>query len=330
MSEAAYAQAEGLLEGKPKTSRSKPKDLNFTRARVARLVRRSPEVMVKITGNAKGGGHLKSHLEYITRKGKLDAEDERGTLISGREDVAEVAQEWTQDSGKRKSNTRDSTNIVLSMPAMTDPEAVRAAAREFAKDTFAHNYQYLFVLHKDVDHPHVHLTIKNLGYDGTRLHVKKGDPQIWREAFAEKLRQQGIDAEATARAPRGVVRKPIRQAILALRKRGKRPEVDEAKVRAALKELTEGAKEGRGWEEKIKTRQTEVRRSWLVIAKELAKSPEPTDQALSTEVLNFVKTMPPLKTERHEIQEKLASQLRRGQNTGQLRNPNTQDQEQTR
>ena len=40
MSETAYAQAEGLLEGEPKTSRSKPKNLHLTRARVARVVRR--------------------------------------------------------------------------------------------------------------------------------------------------------------------------------------------------------------------------------------------------------------------------------------------------
>lgn len=328
MSDTAYAQAEGLLEGDPKTSRSKAKNLNLTRARVARVVRRTPEVMVKITGNAKGGGHLKTHLDYITRKGKLDAENERGSVISGREDVAEVAGEWTQDGGKRKRDTRDSTNIVLSMPALTDPEAVKAAAREFAKETFAHNYQYLFVLHKDVDHPHVHLTVKNHGYDGTRLHVKKGHPQIWRETFAEKLRGQGLEAEATARAPRGVVRKPTPQAVLALRKRGERPKVDEAKVRAAIKELTEGTKEGREWEEKIKTRQTAVRQSWLTVAKELAKSPVPADQELAAEVLVFVKTMPALKTERHEIQEKLASQLRQVQTSKQA--PTKNDPEQTR
>lgn len=328
MSETAYAQAEGLLEGKPKTSRSKPKNLNLTRARVARVVRRTPEVMVKITGNTKGGGHLKTHLEYITRKGKLDAEDERGSIVSGREDVAEVAEEWILDGGKRKRETRDSTNIVLSMPALTDPEAVKAAAREFAKETFAHNHQYLFVLHKDVDHPHVHLTVKNLGYDGTRLHVKKGHPQIWRETFAEKLRGQGIEAEATARAPRGVVRKPTRQAVLALRKRGERPQVDEAKVRAALKELTEGTKEGRAWEDKIKTRQTATRQTWLSVAKELAQSPEPKDQDLAAEVVSFVKNMPALKTERHEIQEKLAIQLRQVKTSQQIQTKT--DPEQTR
>ena len=134
MSDTAWGLAEALLEGKVKISRSKPKNLKVARARVARVVRRTPEVMVKITGNSKGGEHLKTHLEYITRKGKLDAEDERGSIVSGREDVDEVAQEWIQDGGKRNRNTRDSTNIILSMPPGTDPEGVKKAAREFAKD----------------------------------------------------------------------------------------------------------------------------------------------------------------------------------------------------
>ena len=45
--------------------------------------------------------------------------------------------------------------------------------------------------------PHVHLTIKNLGFDGKRLHVKKGLPQIWREHFACELERLGVAAEAT-------------------------------------------------------------------------------------------------------------------------------------
>lgn len=312
MSEKAYGLAEGILKGDIKTSAKKPKDLKLLRARVSRVVKRSPEVMVKITGNTKGGAHLKSHLDYITRKGKLDAEDERGSLVSGREEVSEVAEEWMQDGGRRKRDTRDSTNIILSMPPGTSPAAVKAATREFAKETFAANHQYLFVQHTDEKHPHVHLTVKNLGYDGTRLHVKKGDPQKWREQFAKQLRKQGVTAEATARAPRGVIRKPTGHAVLSLRKRGLRPMVDEAKVKAAIKELTEGTKEGRPWEEKIKERQTGVRQGWLSVAKELAQSPNPDDRHLAEEVMAFVKTMPALKTERHDIQAKIASDLKQG------------------
>ena len=107
MSDKAFGLAEGILEGDPKLSRQKPKDLNIIRRRVERVVKRRPEVMVKITGNTKGEAHLKSHLDYITRKGELEAENERGEIIDGRADVAEVAEEWMMDAGRRKKNTRD-------------------------------------------------------------------------------------------------------------------------------------------------------------------------------------------------------------------------------
>ena len=42
--------------------------------------------------------------------------------------------------------------------------------------------------------------------------MKKGDPQIWREGFAKELRARGVEAEATPRATRGVVKKGIDQA----------------------------------------------------------------------------------------------------------------------
>src|SRR3954454_22267046 len=54
------------------------------RAKLERIVRRAPEVMVKITGRTKGVAHLKSHLSYITRNGELDAETEQGATLAGR------------------------------------------------------------------------------------------------------------------------------------------------------------------------------------------------------------------------------------------------------
>ena len=84
-----------------------------------------------------------------------------------------------------------------------------AAAREFAKREFS-NHQYAMVLHTfetDPDphparHPHVHLTVKTAGFDGTRLNPRKSDLQRWREGFAEALREQGIDATTTSRLHR--------------------------------------------------------------------------------------------------------------------------------
>ena len=38
-------------------------------ARFIRVLRRAPEVMVKVTGRTRDGGHLKAHLDYISRNG---------------------------------------------------------------------------------------------------------------------------------------------------------------------------------------------------------------------------------------------------------------------
>ncbi len=51
------------------------------RARLDRIARRVPEVMVKITGRTRDGGHLKSHLAYIGRNGKLPLEGTDGERI---------------------------------------------------------------------------------------------------------------------------------------------------------------------------------------------------------------------------------------------------------
>jgi len=51
-------------------------------------------------------------------------------------------------------------------------------------------------------HPHVHLTVKTAGFDGTRLNPRKPDLQRWREGFAEALREHGIEATTTSRLHR--------------------------------------------------------------------------------------------------------------------------------
>jgi type IV secretory pathway VirD2 relaxase len=301
----------GLLEGPVKFKRSRDGGSGL-RKRAGRIARRAPEVMIKISGNAKGAGHVLSHLEYISRQGKVDLETEQGEILRGKEAVRQLHRHWTQDGGKRRKNTRDTTNIVLSMPAGTDAKKLKAAVRSFAKAQFGKNYQYVMAQHTDADHPHVHLTVKCLGFDGRRLQVKKGDPQIWRERFAEQLRYQGIEAEATPRAARGVIRKGVKQAIRHIRDKGGIPKVDKAKVRQVIEEARE---EGRGtvrpkpWEEKIRARQTLIRKGWLTAAQELHKSSDEQDNALAKALAGFVQDMPPLKTERHEIKERLVAQM---------------------
>jgi hypothetical protein len=96
------------------------------------------------------------------------------------------------------------------MPAGTSPNALFAAARDFAREEFALKHLYAMVLHTDQAHPHVHLVVRTLGEDGKRLRIRRNTLRQWRADFAHHLRARGIEANATPRAVRGLsnTRKP--------------------------------------------------------------------------------------------------------------------------
>lgn len=247
------------------------------RAQAKRVTSGTSEVMVKVTGFTKGAAHAKAHLDYISRHGKVELENDRGEIIKGKEEVKAFFQDWEKDFGdnKRHKGQRDTMSVILSMPASTDPEDVRQAARAFAKATFGKNHEYVMALHTDEPHPHCHITVKCRGFDGRMLHVAKGDPQLWRETFAEQLRDIGVAAEATPRRARGVVQKAENQIVRHIEKGDKThpprvPKVKAAKIKEAAQELTAEAKglpvPAKPWEEATKARQREIRRAWLAAA----------------------------------------------------------------
>ncbi|MBM7070744.1 relaxase/mobilization nuclease domain-containing protein [Shewanella sp. 202IG2-18] len=159
--------------------------------------KKPPEVMVKVSGFGYNSAHTMNHFDYISRNGKLELEDETGLIYQNQPNIHQLAKDWSNTDIQQRFKTRHNTHLVLSMPFGTEPKTVKQAVRSFAKKTFAENHQYVFALHTDTDSPHVHLTVKNLGFDGKRLHVRKGLPQIWREQFANELESLGIAAEAT-------------------------------------------------------------------------------------------------------------------------------------
>jgi type IV secretory pathway VirD2 relaxase len=271
------------------------------RAKLERIVRRAPEVMVKITGRTKDVAHLKSHLAYITRNGELDAETGQGAALTGRSGLKDLQQRWEDDAdldNKRRRDGSVSINIILSMPAGTDAVTVKDSARAFAIETFGYNHDYVFVQHLDDKHPHVHLTVRSLGHDGKRLNPRKADLQAWRERFAGELRLRGVAAEATPRRTRGRVRKADRGAVLAIRKRTVTPEVDRLAREAVLSEVRAGKTAKHPWDEQAKSRQEAIRRSYLNYAAELQRSGVPADSELARQVRQFVTDMPAVETRR--------------------------------
>src|SRR5689334_17892987 len=61
---------------------------------VATMLRRAPQVMVKVTGGGRGMKAITAHFRYISKNGRLEIEDERGQISSGREAVKELADDW--------------------------------------------------------------------------------------------------------------------------------------------------------------------------------------------------------------------------------------------
>jgi type IV secretory pathway VirD2 relaxase len=79
---------------------------------------------------------------------------------------------------------------------------VQWAAREFAQIELA-DHKYVMVLHDHQANPHVHISVRAESKHGKRLNPRKADLHRWRETFAGKLRERGVDAEATRQATRG-------------------------------------------------------------------------------------------------------------------------------
>ena len=145
------------------------------------------------------------------------------------------------------------------MPGRTPPEAVLAAAREFARLNFALQYRYAMVLHTDQAHPHVHLIVKaeHEHEPGRRLTIRKATLRQWREDFAACLRREGVAANATPAALRGRPRTskkdPIHQRLRSLAqyealpaeaKARMAPPVDSTFMRAKVQAVADEMKQG--------------------------------------------------------------------------------------
>ena len=275
-------------------------------ARLARVVARAPEVMVKITGRTKGEAHLQAHLAYICRDGSLPLEGRDGEQLIGLKEVRELGADWWAEEIRTRRDTPLSLSVVLSMPPGTSQMGVRDAARAFAAETFGERFDYVFALHTDAHHPHVHVAVRMLGRDGERLNPRKADLDRWRQTFARTLRDRNIQAEATPRRSRGVVRKPETMPIRKLRERYERsdgapaPRVLEAARDEAWRIARGEVKIDRPWETAIVERQKAVREAYLEEAASLQRATDGQSRVLARELKSFVGKMPRVATRRNE------------------------------
>lgn len=245
------------------------------RARIAAtVVRRAPQVMVKVTGGGRGIRAIAAHFRYISKHGRLDIKDEHGTTLSGRGAVHELAEDWRfggtlidEEGGPR----REAFNLMLSMPrGSAEPLYVLEAARRFAKAELA-DHKYVMVLHDHQAHPHVHISVRAESKHGHRLNPRKADLHRWRETFAEKLREQGINAEATRQATRGATRHY--------------PDLWRVKAAAEGRLRKPRGDHRRG--EAVDISRQEASEAWEQIAEALAKSGDVGDRELAAKIVRY-------------------------------------------
>ena len=297
----AYVRIGRGAPGRGGQGRPVPLSQAEARAKLERIVRKAPEVMVKVSGKQYGAHHLSEHFGYVARHGKLAVRSSEGEIIDDPKRLKEIAQDWAMLDEAMNEHGRDrptSLSLVLSMPGgSTDPETLQDAAQAFARILFEDNHAYMLALHTDTDHPHIHLTVATEGADGRRFNPRKADLHHMRETFAHELRARGIAAEATPRRARGHVQKRVRSAALHLDARigqeGRRLNMDELNVLRARAFAHARDEERRPQDVMALVRQKQIRGAYAEAAVALARTGEADVQALSDEIAGFLAAMPP-------------------------------------
>jgi hypothetical protein len=271
---------------------------------IARTVRYTPEVMIKISGGGQSAKAVAAHFNYLGRH-EFGIETDDGQCVNGKEsvnvliedleldlDAAELRSPYRGASGRKPAKLVH--NIVLSMPAGTPATGVVEASRTFAREQFALKHRYALVLHTDKPHPHVHLVVKALSEQGKRLNIRKETLREWRRKFASHLRGQGIAANATERVVRGVTKPQEGDGVYRAMRAGR-----STHMRARMESVGTELRAGGIHYEQDKMQALDTRRNvvrgWLGVREALRAN---NREGLANEVDRFLSGMPSPWTER--------------------------------
>jgi hypothetical protein len=287
-------------------------------AQVSRTVRGVPEAVVKVLSrDSNKFASVAKHLNYIGRHGELELETDDGDHLKDKDLGRRLTEDWDLDldEHRRQSGlaaTRGRTppklvhKLVFSMPPGTPSQSVLAAARKFLREEFALKHRYAFALHSDEAHPHVHATVKAVSEQGVRLHIKKATLRDWRRKFAQHLREQGIEANATERAVRGESRTNKIDGIYRAARRGASTHSRE-QVEAVAGELLKGGLRIEPGKIALVQTRKEVERGWRAVGEMLVIEGQ---IELAAQVRRFVDQMPPPRTEKERVAAGLVERVR--------------------
>lgn len=283
----------------------------FTAAQIEqirRTVRRTSEVMVKVTGGGATVGAVRAHVSYISQHGELRVATDEGQRVAHDSQNALLkdwhlersAGQYREPRGQKKTSRTVKLvhNVVLSMPAPTPPEKVLAAARIFAREKFGLKHRYAMAPHTHQQHPHVHLVIEAESEAGRRrLHIDKALLREWREDFARMMRDQGIAANATSRAVRGHSKRAVRDAAYRAKGRASSHAMRE-QLQSIARELSKTGTIRDPAHSTLAETQKAVVAGWMGVAAALDAQGEIT---LAGDVRCFAKRLPPVLTDRERL-----------------------------
>lgn len=176
--------------------------------------KKTPQVMVKISGSSKGCDKAQAHLNYIGRKGDVEVEDEQGVKYKG-DEQKQLLKSWEAmgiPSKDKEGQRKEAYHIVFSMPGGTNPDALKSAVKNLVQEEFS-GHNYFIAQHLDTDNPHCHVLLSASDDRGARLNPRKKDLHNYRVRFVEKLAEQGIEATASRRVHRFKSKESKRQGV---------------------------------------------------------------------------------------------------------------------
>jgi Relaxase/Mobilisation nuclease domain len=290
-------------------------------ALIARTVHRAPEVMVKTLNKAGTSlGAVRRHFQYLDRGGELSIETDDGEPLKGKGAGRELLEDWGLDLdakrpmadlkpswGKEKRQPKLVQKILFSMPAGTPPKKVLASVKNFAREEFGAKHRYAMVLHTDEPHPHVHVVVRAMGFDGRRLRIRKDTLREWRSEFARHLREQGVAANATERAVRGVTKPQKLDGIYRAERRRDSTHWRHRTEAVARAMTPRGEIRPEPGKAQLLETRSRVVRGWNEVADDLVRQGQ---SELSLAVRGFVKQLPAVRTEREWIRDRLLEQTR--------------------
>lgn len=258
-------------------------------ANIKSVIKKAPEVMVKITGASDGTRSFKAHIDYISRNGKIELENETGDTLQGVETLRGLRDMHKHLNVPYEGKNNEFLHVMFSMPNGTPEKELRKAVADFCKAEFS-NRAYLMAFHSDTKSPHVHVCVgtRDLNaIDTPRLSPRKNDLQRWRQSFAENLRSQGVDAAASGRAVRGNFRKGEHAAVNQQRRDTppRVPKVYEGMAKDAQAAVAANKRPTNPAQSKIDATRAAVAAQWASVADKLAAA---GDRSLSAAARRMV------------------------------------------